>query len=226
MNSPRFRAVRPRKLRNQTAIARGKRVPKGMTIAGLILFCILGFYQFLAFQFRPPIEVAAKAVALRAATIALNEALSEEISHDADYEKIVHIDRMPDGSIEAARFDFSSITKLQAAATSRAQAELSRLEKTTLQLPIGSVIGGSLFGAIGPRLPVRLYVVGTAKSSITTEVKTEGINQTVHILYLDISADVTVIAPFTTAPLTVDARTPIAYIVFEGQVPKIYNKTF
>jgi hypothetical protein len=44
----------------------------------------------------------------------------------------------------------------------------------------------------------------------------------VHILYLQLNAEVQVVAPLVAQPVSVQSRVPLAYVVFNGQVPNTY----
>ena len=192
-----------------------------MMVLVTLVVLSLGFL-LLDLKIRPVVVVAARALATREATEALNQAVTEEIAHDADYDRIVEIDKTPDGRTQVARFNFASVTELQAAATQRAQDNLRALSADSIQLPLGQALAGPLIGNAGPRLPIHLYLLGTAHSSVTTDVKSVGVNQTVHILYLDLSAQVNVVAPLVTTPITIQSRVPIAYVVLAGPVPNTY----
>lgn len=224
MASTRFRPVKSAgaQRRRPAARFRGYRLGPFLTpFLSLVLVFGLAFY-WLDVKVRPVVMLAAKAIATRAATEALNEAVTEEIAHDADYSRIVELDNGPDGHLQVARFNFASVTQLQSAATQQALTNLRALSADSLELPVGQVLAGPLIGNAGPRLPIHLYVVGSAHSSVTTDVKSVGVNQTVHILYLDLSAEVSVVAPLITTPVRVQSRVPLAYIVLAGRVPNTY----
>lgn len=225
MASARFRPSKgvSRVPRPTPAGSRFSNLGRSILMAVIVILTVLSLmFLLLDLKVRPVVVVAARALATRAATEALNQAVTEEIAHDVDYDRMVEIDKGPDGRTQVARFNFASVTELQAAATARAQDNLRALSLDAIQLPLGQALAGPLIGNAGPRLPIHLYLLGTAHSSVTTDVKSVGVNQTVHILYLDLSAQVNVVAPLVTTPITVQARVPIAYVVLAGPVPNTY----
>jgi sporulation protein YunB len=202
--------------RNQAASIR---LPSKLITILIVMFLIGLIIHLMDVKLRPSVTAAAKAVATRAAVEALNQALTEELAKAVSYKQLVEIERDRDGDFKSARFNFAAVTKLQSETTARAEDNLHALEDEKLKLPIAPVVGDSLFANIAPKIPVRIALIGSAHSSVVPEVKSVGINQTVHILYVDLSADVNVVAPFVSAPVTVHSRVPIAYIVLSGKVP-------
>ncbi|MDQ0188750.1 sporulation protein YunB [Alicyclobacillus cycloheptanicus] len=195
--------------------------------------CLLGLLalavHMMEVKVRPIVAGTAQAIASRAATEALNGALTEDVAAFADTDKFIHIERDQSGRMEVATFDFAAVTKLQSAATAHAQEALRQLQHESFALPMGDMFGSSLLSAAGPKLPVRFTLMGSAHSSVITESRTVGINQTVHTMYLELTARVNVITPFSATPTTVESKMPIAYVVFGGEVPHTYlqgNGTF
>lgn len=184
---------------------------------------ILSTLYFVDYKLRPSLQLAASALARRVATEALNQALTEELAHTTDESDIVHVETT--GShpeLTVARFNLHVITALQSDATKQAELAMHQLSKQTIRLPFGHIFGGSVLSTTQMNVPVHLYLIGNAHSSIYADVKSVGVNQTVHILYLQLSADVNVVAPFVTQTTEVDSRSPIAYIVLAGSVPNTY----
>jgi sporulation protein YunB len=207
----RFRATR-----NQ---ATSLRLPSKLIPILIFIFLIGIIIHLMDVKLRPTVTAAAKAVATRAAVEALNQALTEELAKSVSYKQLIEVERNKDGDLKSARFNFAAVTKLQSEATSRAEDNLHALEDQTLKLPVAPVLGDSLFANVAPKIPIRITLIGSAHSSVSPEVKSVGINQTVHILYVDLSAEVNVVAPLVSAPVTVHSRVPIAYIVLSGEVP-------
>ncbi|MBX5435983.1 MAG: sporulation protein YunB [Alicyclobacillaceae bacterium] len=173
-------------------------------------------------RLQPQLAASAQALAVRAATEALNGAVTEVVAANVDSHRIIHVERTDNGDFEVAHVDFVAVTRLQSAATRRADEALHSLADETQRLPLGQALGGSLFAGLGPALPVRMSLVGSAHSSVTADVRSAGINQTVHIVYLHLTAQVNVIAPLIRRPVVVESTTPIAYVVLAGEVPQLY----
>lgn len=190
----------------------------------LFLVSTLGFFVYsidlLDRSLRPPFLAMASGVARQMATEAINDALTKRIAEDSQYAKLVVLDRDASGRVTSAHFNFAEVARIESLTTLRVQHVLTRLEERTIYVPALEATGSAILATLGPSIPVRIVPIGSAHSDVIPVVETAGINQTVHILYLHIEAQVSVVVPFVTKPVMVDTRIPIAYVVFIGSVPQ------
>ncbi len=226
MTGRRFRSVgTKRSVRSLHATGRvmtSFRLPGYWLLTFVVLATLIGALRLMEVKVRPVVLATGQAIAARAATDALNEALTEQLAVEGDMPPLVQVERDRAGDLSVARFNFGAIAQLQSLVTRRANDDLLKLSRETFRLPVGEVVGGSLFGAVGPQLPVRFTLIGHAQGSVHAQAKTIGINQSVHEVDLELTATVRVLTPLTAAPTTVHAVLPVAYIVFGGSVPNTY----
>lgn len=226
MADGRFRSVR--KGRSGRGVKEDGPVRPRLHVSGywfaalLILTALVTGVRLMEVKVRPVVLATGQAIAARAATDALNEALTEQLAAQGDVPPLVDVKRDRGGELSVAQFDFGAIAELQSRSTRRANEDLVQLSRETFQLPVGEVLGGSLLGSVGPQLPVRFTLIGHAHSSVHTSARTVGINQSVHEIDIEITASVRVLTPLAAAPTTVHAELPVAYIVFGGKVPDTY----
>jgi sporulation protein YunB len=169
---------------------------------------------------RPPFMAIATGVARQVATQAINDALTRRIAEDAEYARIVEVDRDSSGHVTSAHFNFAEVARIESLTTLRVQHVLARLEERTIYVPALQAMGSAILATLGPSIPIHIQPLGSAQSDVQPVVFSAGVNQTVHILYLHITAQVAVVVPFVTEPVRVETRIPIAYVVFVGAVPQ------
>jgi sporulation protein YunB len=201
---------------------------RGWLIAFIAVLIVLAIAMSIVdIKLRPSIARASVAVATRVATEALNQAVTQELAQNADHAKLITFEGgAGPRDLTVTRLNLEAVTRIQSQATRRAEDSLKALSVQKIRLPIAHMLGGSVLSIADMNVPLRLSLLGNAHSSIAVDVKSVGVNQVVHILYLDISAQVNVVAPFVTAPIEVHSRSPIAYIVMSGSVPNsYYNST-
>ncbi len=191
-----------------------------MIFLSLSLFALVQSVAALDRSLRPPFMAMATGIARQMATQAINDALTKRIAEDAEYAKLVVIDKDRNGRVTSAHFNFAEVARIESLTTLRVQHVLTRLEERTIYVPALQSMGSAILATLGPSIPIRIEPMGSAQSEVEPVVKTAGINQTVHILYLHIMAQVSVVVPFVTTPVRVDTRIPIAYVVFVGSVPQ------
>ena len=71
-------------------------------------------------------------------------------------------------------------------------------------------------------IPVRLNIVGTIFSKLTTDVESYGINNAIFKVNLYVSTEIKVILPFTSKNVKLEASIPIIIKIIEGDVPSYY----
>lgn len=209
----RFRAKRkPSRVRRATLIS--------MVFLFVSLLILYRSVLLLDRSLRPPFMAMATGIARQMATQAINDALTKRIAEDAEYAKLVVLDKDRAGRVTSAHFNFAEVARIESLTTLRVQHVLTRLEARTIYVPALQGMGSAILATLGPSIPIRIVPLGSAQSEVEPVVHTAGINQTVHILYLHIAAQVSVVVPFITQPVRVETRIPIAYVIFVGSVPQ------
>jgi len=201
-----------------------RRLPKRFVLFTVLVVLVLSTMQFLSYldsNLRPTLMKAAEAYSKEVATKAINESIAKRLSSDIDYAKLINFREGKDGKVQAGFFNLQEAGKIQEKATMSIQHDLHNLEQTELKLPMGVALGNSLLAAVGPDVPITITPVGHVQSKVDWEVREAGINQTVHILYLEIHVDASVIIPFSTKQVDVTTKAPIAYLVMVGDVPQM-----
>ena len=192
----------------------------------LAFFVLFGWWfgvavHYLDRQLRPQIMGMAVGVSRQMASQAITDMLYKRLAVNGDFANLIVIDHDPAGHIVSAHFNLSSAFRIESLTTTEVQKELLQLEKKVVYIPALQTMGRTLFATLGPSIPIRIVPLGSVESHVIPEVKSAGINQTVHILYLTIVAQVGVVVPFVTQPVLVKSTIPIAYMVLLGSVPKV-----
>ena len=211
------------RFRSGTARRRVRARRTALFSALFLLFSIFALYESLELldrSLRPPFMAIAAGVARQMATQAINDALTKRIAEDSEYARLVVLDKDRNGRVTSAHFNFAEVARIESLTTLRVQHVLTRLEDRTIYVPALQGMGSAILATLGPSIPIRIEPLGSAQSEVEPVVQTAGINQTVHILYLHIVAQVSVVVPFVTQPVRVDTRIPIAYVIFVGAVPQ------
>ena len=101
------------------------------------------------------------------------------------------------------------------------------LEKGIIvEVPLGIVTGSNLLYNIGPKIPVKLSLIGDVSTGFSTEVVEYGINNALLKLMIDIKVDTKIILPIISDNLTIECSIPIAMKVVQGTIPNYYINGF
>ena len=197
-----------------------------------VLFVLLVLFVFTTVQgiyyvensLRPAAITVAEAYTKKQAAKMINDSIIERISNDANYSKLINFREGQGGKISAGYFDLQEATRIQAKAVTSIQDALSGMGQKVLKIPMGMALDNSLLADLGPDIPVKVTPSGIVKSNVGVETRDVGINQSVHILYLDIQVETSVIIPFTSKKTVIETRAPLAYLWTAGDVPQVvYN---
>lgn len=202
-----------------------KYIPRWWRLAGLLLTLLSAFLFVVDVRVRPSIAAVAVSMARRTATEAVTDALQMAVANSPDDGKILHVETDVSGNIRLATFDFHTVSIVQSAAARGCEESLRALSTETFSLPISQTFGGPLLSVFTPEFPVKIRMIGSAHSSIRMDVKSLGINQSVHALYLDVTAQVQAVAPMVTKPVEIHTSVPLAYVVLSGEIPSTYFGT-
>lgn len=90
------------------------------------------------------------------------------------------------------------------------------------EIPIGVITGNSLLANLGPKLPVKLSILGEIESQLETEVKYYGINNALITVYVNIKVSEQIYMPVATGKVEITQKIPIAIKLIQGIVPDTY----
>ena len=91
-----------------------------------------------------------------------------------------------------------------------------------LRVPLGDLLGISLFLGKGPRIPVRITLLTSSRVEVKNVLTDAGINQTRHQLLLAIRVDADVLLPWEIRSARIEVPVLVAENVIVGRVPQTY----
>jgi sporulation protein YunB len=179
-------------------------------------------------------------------TLIINKAISKQISDDMNIDDLFIITKDGSGEIKTIDFNPLIVNKLLTLVTNSVQLNLKYIEDGELELmdipnnvlvdydksnlkkgvifeiPSGIVFNNSLLSNIGPKIPVKLNLVGDIVSNIKTQVTNYGINNAMIEVSINMEVTEQVILPFASKKITVITNIPVAIKLIQGSVPNYY----
>ena len=105
--------------------------------------------------------------------------------------------------------------------------DMDLLEKGIITyIPFGIATGSSLLYNLGPKIPVKLSLLGDVITGFSTDVTEYGINNALIKLMIDVKVDTRIILPIINVERTINANIPIAMKVVQGKIPDYYMNGF
>ena len=139
-----------------------------------------------------------------------------------EYSSLVDFEKDDQGRICALVTNMAGVNKLKASITAAVLDRLSELEYTSIHIPLGSIVGGSLLMGKGPKIPITLLSCTNIYTYFSGEFSSAGINQTRHsiVLHVDVSLDILVAGG--TVSTMVSNQVNVAETIIVGTVPDAY----
>lgn len=74
----------------------------------------------------------------------------------------------------------------------------------------------------GPGVKIRISSIGNIETNLNSEFTSQGINQTLHRVYVDVSCNVKVLTPFKDIERKITNKVLLAENVIVGNIPDTY----
>ena len=101
--------------------------------------------------------------------------------------------------------------------------DVSKLKKGIIyEIPMGAVTKSSLIANLGPKIPVRMHIIGDVVSDLETNVKEYGINNALIEIGVSVSVNSLVNLPFVSKKITVSTVIPLSLKLIQGNIPSYY----
>jgi sporulation protein YunB len=203
--------------------AKRRRRSGGKLILALLL--LLSLFVFVERQFSPLVEAAAGKEAHNLAFAALQQSIARQIAgytDASDYQKLVHIERDSDGRITLLAPDTMLMNDLINKIALDVEQTLDQASGSKFSLPLGALSGSKLLATTGPDLRFGFRIVAAPRVNIFDDFTSAGINQVRHRIYVNVEADLRVIAPLARQDETVSASVLLSEGIIVGYTPDTY----
>ena len=230
-----------------------KKNKNGLLITIAILISVMTmtflFINYYSKKALPIILSYAEAETKKLTILVINKAVTKQINN-MDTDELFDIDYNKDGEITLIDFNSKKTSKILSTMTSLVELNLRAVEEGKIdmlelpdnslsdynmnllekgiivEVPIGIITNSSLLYNIGPKIPVKLSLVGDVVTGFSSEVVEYGINNALLKLMIDIKVDTKIILPIVSDQITIDCSIPIAMKVIQGKIPSYYIDGF
>lgn len=230
-----------------------KKKKNGLLITIAILISVMTmtflFINYYSKKALPIILSYAEAETKKLTILVINKAVTKQINN-MDTDELFDIAYNKDGEITLIDFNSKKTSKILSTMTSLVELNLRAVEEGKIdmlelpdnslsdynmnllekgiivEVPLGIITNSSLLYNIGPKIPVKLSLVGDVITGFSSEVAEYGINNALLKLMIDIKVDTKIILPIVSDQITIDCSIPIAMKVIQGKIPSYYIDGF
>ena len=190
-------------------------------LAALLLFG--AFWRGINACLRPAVETMALSRAVNQMTRMMNTAVSDcVLNYELEYSDFISLKMDDMGQIISMTSDLASVSLLKSCVAEYVAGELENLREENFSIPLGTLTGWIIFSGKGPSIRVEVLSVGDVEVQMRHEFSSTGINQTLHQIYLDVSAAMHLMIPGEVLSETAETTVCVAETVIVGEVPETY----
>lgn len=220
-----------------------------ITIATMLVIASLLLIKYFSQKAIPTIMSYAESETKKLTILVINRAVTKQIS-SLDTTELFNIVYNENGEIQLIDFNTKNTSKILSTMTSLVELNLRSLEEgkidmlelpenslasydktllekgIILEVPFGIISNSTFLKNLGPKIPVKLSLVGDVITGLSTEVTEYGINNALLKVNIDINVDTRIILPVVSDEFTIDCSIPIAIKVIQGKIPDYYMNGF
>ena len=155
-----------------------------------------------------------------ATIISNNEATN--VMKDHTYDELFTIEKDNDGNITMIKSNVIQINEIISDVAVKIQNSINERGKENIKITIGSFTGLKLLSGRGPGIPIKISSIGNVETDLRSEFSAQGINQTLHRVYLQVDCEVSVLTPYNTISEKVSNQVLLIENVIVGKIPNTY----
>ena len=202
------------------------RLRPGIFRIGVALTLFVAAFIFCTVYFRsnivPTVMGSAVAEVRAMCTETINSAVTAVVGGGVEYDELFSVVRDDAGNIEMVQANSPEINMVAREIAGLAQANLDALDLKEISIPIGTFTGLALLTGLGPDVTISVMPIGSALCDFVSYFIAAGINQTLHKIYIDVHAEISIITPLDEPTITVKAEVLVAENLIVGEVPEFY----
>ncbi len=214
----------------------------------IVLIVLSTFYLFnlLSKKISPTLLNYATSKAKNIATLMITQAVNNEVLSKMEANQLFIIDKDENNAIKSVDLNPATSNVLLNEITNYVQDYLQKLEEGDIdnlgvsdsifsnldknklkegviyEIPSGLIFKNPLLSNLGPKIPVRIDLIGEVISDIKTSITNYGINNALVKVTVYVEVTMKVLLPFASKEMKAETNIPITMRLIQGMVPDFY----
>ena len=200
-----------------------KNLKKKQKITKIFIIMIIAFstIKIVLDAILPIFETICKDKAKSIATIISNEQATN-IMREYSYDELFTIDKDNNGNITMIKSNIFPINEIISDVAVKIQNEIEERGREEIKIALGSFTGFKLLAGKGVGIPITISTIGNIETDLRSEFKEQGINQTLHRVYLQVECEVSILTPYEDITEKITNQVLIAENIIVGKIPNTY----
>ena len=180
------------------------------SVVKLILDAVLPIFNTLC-------ENRAKSIA----TIISNEQATIVMTEHS-YDELFTIEKDNNGNVVMIKANVVPVNEIISDVANKIQEQIDQRRREDVEIALGSFTGFKLLAGRGPGIKIRISSIGNVETDLRSEFTSQGINQTLHRVYLQVKCRVSILTPFNDIEQEITNQVLLAENVIIGNIPSTY----
>ena len=203
------------------------KIRKNIIIIILIIFFINFLFYYFTKKALPLLTNYASIEMERIVNTIINNSSTKEVIKKLDTSRLINIIKSNNGDIATIYFDSYVVNDFLDDITNNIQKDLIKSSNNPIfEIPLGVITNNVFLSNIGPKIPVKLELVGYINGTVDTNIKEYGINNALIEIYVTVNTKIKTALPFSSKDIIVTNKIPIAYEIINGHIPEYYQNGF
>lgn len=152
----------------------------------------------------------------------VNKSVNKQLYEAGDMEDLLIRKTDDNGQLEVLQANTQAMNLLMTEISKELQTQYSEKTEEIYFVPLGVLLGDRILSQTRPEIRLRIRPLSVSSIDFKTEFESQGINQTKYKVYMDLTSEVKVLAPFTEETFQIATSVLVAEAIILGHVPGSY----
>lgn len=197
---------------------------KGLFSILLFLIALMAgaFTWILKTQIEPNLEEVGEIRAKVMVQQIVNKSVNKQLYEAGDMTDLLIKKTDGNGQMEVLQANTQAMNLLMTEISKELQKQYSKRKEDIYRVPLGVLLGDRILSQTRPEIRLRIRPLSVSSMDFQTEFESQGINQTKYKVYMKLTSEVKVLAPFAQETFEVATTVLIAEAIILGSVPGSY----
>ena len=145
-----------------------------------------------------------------------------EVMREHSYDEFFTIEKDNNGNIIMIKSNVGPINEIISDVAVRIQEGICEYGNEDIYISLGSFTGLKILSGNGPKIKIKIVSEGNVKTDLRSEFIAQGINQTLHRVYLQVDCEVSILTVFENITTEISNQVLIAENIIVGNIPSTF----
>lgn len=152
----------------------------------------------------------------------VNEAVNRQLYESGNMEDLLIRKTDSNGQLEVLQANTQAMNLMMTEVSKQLQEQYAERKEDIYYVPLGVLLGDRILSQTRPEIKLRVRPLSVSSIDFKTEFESQGINQTKYKVYMNLTSEVKVLAPFTEETFLISTTVLISEAIILGNVPGSY----